>query len=370
MPEKNRTVGEVIRELKKVHIPFTDKDGNPLNDNQTTHENCVTLAQYASFLLYKNNYYQNKVLTDNQIRHDKRKKALTPKKLYNAFDPDLDFTVPQESNLENKKFNNNAMFLALNISERPFQGDNNDPWFMFHMNPHDKDKSSNHDESYRGWDTNMIYSYLEFHEDETFEGCYITDLIKETVESNSAKVNQNFFLPSTSLSYKKGAKSKPTKAYYALVNWQKNADNASQELEILSHTGRYNLVTDTTKKLQKMGKALYKQIQKDKNKINSEELQKTIKEIEKNRDKFEQSAQVFHDEYEIIRPKHLIVLGKNAQWALLRMLDVPVIKDDPELVELIRKHISAPHYSGLYSVNNSMKAAKTLLKDYNDKLNN
>lgn len=186
MTEDNRTVGEVIKDLKRVPITFhikedtngdgkmeiTDKLINPV-DEDVLPKDLVTLDQYSSFLYYKNNQYQGKMLTNDQLRNRTDKFSMKPKDLYKDLNLDLSYTT--EKSISSKKFNNNVMFLGMNMSERPDRAKRNAAWFNFHMMPDEK------------IDLSMIYFYLESHENDTFDGCYITDLLKNTIESNGGK---------------------------------------------------------------------------------------------------------------------------------------------------------------------------------------
>lgn len=348
-----KTNAEIAKEIDNIQVTLGNDEGRKPH-----------MHEISSFLTYKKVTVDDKLLTSARLLSDFPKDDLvpTPTNLlthYKLKVTDLDFDESFTDFSEEKgksEFNNSAMFIGLNISNTANSqelADQKDDWYMFHTDETIKKKNSKSPKL----DSNMVYNFVESHFDDSFDGCYITDIIKDTIHSNSANIKQNFFISTPS---------RRKKEYMSSNDWKVLSE--AEKLEyISSKIGRYNLMHSN---ITKMAETLFKtdQNKKASKKNNSghfDSLEEAESQVKKNRAKFIECANIFIQECNIIKPKHLVVYGEDTEWALLRMLDIDAVRQNRKIVDLIENHIEIKHYSGVYSIANAIKEGQRLLHAVN-----
>lgn len=110
-----------------------------------------------------------------------------PFKEPNVYNPDRNLKTEKFPNFfdSDDLINDEFMFVSLNCAKRETDGVNpqEHDWQMFH------DTSKHYDKTYR--------LYLEINQ-KRFKDCYITDALKNTIETNSKKIQKQFILKSKS----------------------------------------------------------------------------------------------------------------------------------------------------------------------------
>lgn len=262
----------------------------------------LKMDNFGSFTYCKKALPSN---TDLQKILDEDSEGLHPKKLM-ARKIDLSF---DDSFFDlDGEFNNNFMFLGINVAARSsdytdkdgkkMKGNNLAGWKNFHDL-----------ENYQ----NTFKLYLQINQ-EKFKGCYITDLIKNSVDSLSGKVLRNFFLED--------------KKNNSFIH---NNDEAKEE-RLKSYNKWFNSDDDP--------------------KYSTEELKELLKQ---NEIIFNKSIELFVKECNIIKPKQLVVFGNDAHTALNLVKKTQTVKendskkDTVNISNLIDNVLWLEHYANVKS---------------------
>lgn len=167
---------EIAQKLDEVYLDlgeYTTENG---------HQEAYKLHNFGSFLAYEQSNVGNQPLTSKIWRQqypDLRR--LKPKELEQHYNLDLsiDKAFLQVPGRGNEIFNQKAMFVGLNVAYRKNQDTSHTQGYW--ENFHDMKRSKN-----------TILLYVETHIDASFEGCYITDVIKQWTDSNAKNVQNSF----------------------------------------------------------------------------------------------------------------------------------------------------------------------------------
>lgn len=201
-------------------------------------------------------------------------------------DTDLRLT---EKERDQQPLNRYVMFVAENMAARPDPKAAHGGFFsMFH----DLTRPTN---------TYKLYTQLN---DSRFRGAYITDLIKNTEESDSGHVDIAFLI---------GPKEEKS-----ILHWQ---DNLKQNIARLM-------------KVRKRKKTTYQ----------IAETETEARDILKaNAATFRTSAAIFAQECHVIKPEHLVIFGSSAAKALRQMK--PLFAGDSFMLSLYDKIVVTTHYA-------------------------
>lgn len=207
------------------------------------------------------------------------------------------FTDPEKQNLP---FKSDYMFVALNIAERKAGREVTREWGQFH-------------------DTSIktpMYKLALMTNHERFRGSYITDILKNTVDSLSANIEADYCV---------------------------NKDS--------KHPGLF--LDESEANVQKLAKQAYPGYVKRYKKRSAKHIADEFIEnaqgyeqiIRRNQKIYRQSAKLFIKECQIIQPKQLIVLGKVAQQVIRNMRADGLFDGRPDVVALVDNLIESQHYS-------------------------
>lgn len=243
---------------------------------------------------------------ENRLKSSDIKRELFPregKSLKESFSLSHDF-------FDDKDFNNDYMFVGLNAAFRSGK-ESYSNWKNFH----DTSLSANTYKLYI-----QINADEEINPKNRFNGCYITDIIKSVIDSNSGHVIRNLFITSNEdISFFNHPESTPVldaKRVGKLALFQCQDEKA--------------LVTDMLKKMAddyKKGEREYSEGRyqlKEHKKLDDEEL-KILS--ENNRDNLDKSLDIFISECLAVRPKQLVVFGGGASTVIDKMIDSQYFKD-------------------------------------------
>ncbi|WP_341779788.1 hypothetical protein [Levilactobacillus sp. HBUAS70063] len=207
------------------------------------------------------------------------------------------FTDPKKQNLP---FKSDYIFLALNVAERKADQRVTSEWGQFH-------------------DTSIktpMYKLAFMTNHERFRGSYITDILKNTVNSRSANIEADYFVEKDSRfpglfldESETNVRSLAKQAYPSYVNRYKKGS-----------------ITHSTDKFVE----------------NAHEYEQVVR---RNQEKYRQSAKLFIKECQIIQPKQLIVLGRKAQKVVRNMRADGLFDERPGVIGLVDNLIEAQHYS-------------------------
>ncbi|MFD1548988.1 hypothetical protein [Levilactobacillus fuyuanensis] len=314
------TNGEVLNGLEGVETGFfipgsKDKSGNPIE---------VKLKYMSSIIAFK------KLPTNDAIKvavaHNEKVDGVTPTNIEKSIDIDLsvDDTIFTDKSQRDQPFNSDYMFVGLNIAARKKEPDADGAWGQFH------------DMEFK----TPTYKFAFMTNDKRFRGCYITDILKNTVDSSSANISDDYFVdmeekqPGMFLDESdENVKKLAVKGYPKYVKRYrselvKNADSVETVVEDGKVISRY------TRDLRNVGADTFIE--------SSEDYEAVVRE---NQQKYRRSAELFIQEYQIIQPKHLIVLGKKAQQVVQNMRADGLFENNPEVARLADTLIEAQHYS-------------------------
>ncbi|MFL2028088.1 hypothetical protein [Loigolactobacillus zhaoyuanensis] len=280
------TPHEAIRQsLESIRTDFWELDPKT---KQPVRE--LKLHEFASFLACERPLPLNAT-----ILRDFAGQAIKPKALGEKYQPDFDFSSTFFT--DDQPFNNQYMFVGLNVAARTGAADTREWW-----NFHDKKLP-----------TNTFKLYLELNQDERYRGCYITDVIKNTVDSDSANVGQNFFFTkSKKLSFIQPVSDQQRAA--KLFEWDKNAAATA-------------LATDQP----------YERLYAS--------MADALQEVVTNHEVFNKSARLFVAECKAINPEKIIVFGDTAKEALTQMLATTAFDNEPAVRKLVENCAEIRHYA-------------------------
>lgn len=271
-----------------------DKNGKPVPEY-------LTMDNFGSFLACKKGLPSIDKLQELADEYgDEFKPNLLREKYH------LDFSFDESFFNEESPFNNNFMFVGLNAAARGedkknkkgelTKGDSLSNWKNFH----DKKNFAN---------TCKMYVQLSESESEPiFKGCYITDLLKNKVDSNSNHISRDFFLLSN---------------------------------EDISFA---NKNADENERLKKYNEWYGSDDDNDMSKL-----------IKSNEDVFKNSVDIFIQECDVIQPKNLVIFGGTAYKALKRFAQTDAVKEydkdhKNKISDLFKNAIWLEHYANTRSL--------------------
>lgn len=382
------TKNEIKNQLLAVH-PTTPLDK-------------LLLSDFSSFMAYRQvrdlTRPNHPFLTNQLLRQDfpnrissTDKNRVGPIELVDHYQLDFDF---DPNFFNDEPFNNNAMFVALNVAARDNQSNAATAWQNFH----DQTRVAN-----------TVYMYLETHEDQRFAGSYITDIIKNVTDSNSQNIGTDFFLTGkkhfanatdtelANILYQKFctqmkailAKTASTEVTSATI--QQKANQIFTKITNSNHQEAIpkdqNLAVARTLVAKAADLTSWKALKnKTIEKVNHnisvarELIQKAqiidqqhdllaeaCSRVKSNRQLFSTCIDLLVTEIQIIHPRQLIIFGGYADKAVQRVITIlaaepnqtPAVQYAVDVLSNHRKLIN--HYSSLLSVPNSLKAAAELI---------
>jgi len=272
------TYKEIVNSLEKIHTGFFGDNGKELGlDNFASFLECVKPLPATA-----------QILSDFAANNEQ----ILPTTLRDKYAPD--FSLNQGILTSNKELNKNVMVVSLNMAARP-QGNDHSGYDNFHdmINI-----------------TNTSRMYLQLNDDR-FKGCYITDIVKSVVDSNSLNVKRDFF-----------AKSFPNLSF---------ANNASD--------------TDRANKYYEWSQKDFENPNNKDDKPRFASEADALKAVQHNKAIFEKSVQIFAQEFQTIQPKRILVFGDDAYNLLQQMTNVEIFKNDPKLIDAIKQSVKLPHYA-------------------------
>lgn len=269
-----RSREQIRKELDNIETEFYSDKNEP-----------VKMNQFSSFLSCVNPLPR----TNKEIIDTLKNKNLEvkPNNIREEFHPDYDFDY-DEFFKGNIPFNDDTMFTGLNVAARPGERDYSD-WKNFH----DKDNNDH---------TTRLYTLVN---DVRFQGSYVDDIIKSTVESSSEIVQNDFFV----------------NAYTEELSFAN--DNESLDDKRIDR---------------------YLQLDKNKERFNGNR-DKAEKAVKQNRDIFEKSTRIYAEELKVIQPKHLVFFGQAAYKLMQQMMNTEYFANEPELRSLLKNSIYTSHYA-------------------------
>lgn len=254
----------------------------------------------------------------NYESEKERKEAATPSQLAKLFyGNSVDFSFPKDF-FSNEKFNNNYMFVGINIAARgEADGERTDrgKWGNFR-------------------DTKIITNtyklYEELGENDMFEGSYITDIIKNVVDSNAGKIVDSFFIHE-----------KKRKPNLPFTSANGNDDERAEELQRIFESNENKAEKDAVKKgITYLRKHLSRE--------------QALKNVQINKENYFKSADLFSKAINVVRPNKLVVFGDAAALTLQQMLKTDAFRQDANVTKLVQDLVEIPHYglqgskSGMY----------------------
>jgi len=305
------------------------------------HNNKIGIDSFASFLITKNELKSNATIQD--FFKDK-KENFTPTDIVKnkqfkkeSFDfPENEdddkhflsesFKFPDNFFNSDEDFNNEYMFVGLNVAERAGDTDYSN-WGNFRdvKNP-----------------TNTFKLYTQLN-DSKFKGCYITDIIKSVIDSDSGNVMRNFFIKSNEinngelslLKYPDEDDKADSQRANKLASWQ-NSYYKEQRSEEYKKVGELMGFISETYMKDKTLKEPYQYKFNYTKKLTGQQL------LAQNKDILKKSIDCFVSECLIIHPKMLVVFGKSADRVLEEMAKSPLFKtsvDEREISEDEKKYV-------------------------------
>ncbi|GEO63613.1 hypothetical protein [Companilactobacillus nantensis] len=312
-----RSKAEVRDELLNIDTGFKDENGKKIRvdsfasflDTEEKFPSNKTIRNHFNVKEYDPDKKKNKTESDNaenQLKSNDIKRELFPSKGNKLKES---FSLPNDF-FDDKDFNNDYMFVGLNAAFRSGKK-NYSNWKNFH----DTSLSAN---------TYKLYIQINadkgINPDDRFRGCYITDIIKSVIDSNSGHVMRNLFITGNEdISFFNHPESTPVLdakrvGKLALFQCQDEKTLVNDMLDRM---------TDDYKK----GKRGYSEKRyqlKEVKKLDDEEL-KTLS--EDNRENLDKSLDIFISECLAIRPKQLVVFGGSASTIIDKMVKSQYLKD-------------------------------------------
>lgn len=160
---------EVFEKLEQIRTGFfiPDKNGTERSVELRVHD-------FSSILAFK------KLPSNEKIKQlvKKQHQELKPKKAIKCanINFEVDDTIFTDENKRDLPFNSNFMFVGLNLAFRPDIYQEDKKWYQFH-------------------DTKIIrpmFNLATMTNHERFRNCYITDILKNVVDSNSNNVKGDY----------------------------------------------------------------------------------------------------------------------------------------------------------------------------------
>lgn len=281
--------------LNDAEHQFKDDDGNP-----------IKMDSFASFFSDKKSLPKDselRAMYNEQLKNHVNEEEFKPKKIkartdYN-FELNDSFINGKNSN---KKFNNNFMLIAFN---RAYRSDDIDrsSWNMFH------DVSEKND-------FNMLKLRLALNSnDEMFDGCYITDVLKSVVDSDSGHVNDYFFVDKSG---------------------KRDFGNSSTKELDETRAKRYVAINSKLSKDKKNHVQVYA------------DEDEALKDVNKNKEIYKKSVLILIRELQIINPRNVIILGQSGAGQLIKnMIKLGQFDNYPDLKEKLSNAIVITHYSSV-----------------------
>jgi len=288
------TKKEICEQLEKVDTKFSIKDPSKK----------LRLTDFASFLSFKNLPSNEKINTEVTSHHNKKgeKVKMTPKNAVKYAGVDLNVS---DSVDDDSEFDRKYMFVGLNCAVRK-NNYNHEKWHQFH----DQEQISH------------TFDLAAMTNREEFAGSYITDILKNTLDSKASSVGENFLV-----------KMESKNPGIFLSGDIKVLSEERSRLDAL----RYNRDVKANNNRKKP---------RDSSTItparSSEELEESVKEYQK---AYKNSADLFIKECEIIKPEQLIVFGDTAKIVMDNMLKAKMFDKSAFVKKLVEEAIETTHYS-------------------------
>jgi len=268
------TNGEVYQQLKNVETGFSMPDAE--NSGQ---QRILYLPDFVSILSFKHLPSNDKVVADIKRQGESMKVVPNNAIDYAHVDLRVDtsvFTDPAQADLP---FKSDYMFVGLNSAARKKSEYSDGDWGQFH------------DMEFKTPTFNLAFMT----NDDRFRGSYITDILKNAVDSNSGSVEKAYFVKQES----------------------------RQPGMFLDENNVHDLAA----------------------KLDGENIAEAEQVIRERQEKYRKSASLFIKECQIIQPKRLIVLGDKAQTIVRNMRAAGLFDTAPEVAQLADNLIESQHYS-------------------------
>lgn len=254
------------------------------------------------------------------------------------------------------EFNDNFMFLGMNCAYRPNLHVEN--WKMFH------------DVDDRPDDINMLRLRLLINNIDA-KGCYITDVLKHTVDSNSGHIVDEFFLRDQKLSFNEAdSESMNRRRAEKLLAWDTKALENKAKMDLRKKRAEEEGIDKSNYKLnsteeERVVAEVDKKIQSGELTLEHKNLKQAMKDVEDNKKVYEQSIKILIHELDAIYPKQIVIFGtakgnaqKNSNTGLVHMVakskqfdeykkdeSLGHYHDGSELRKLLENFVSVTHYS-------------------------
>lgn len=319
---------EVRDQLMSIHTNFHDDEEEP------TFVNEITMDNFGSFLTYKKALPSNDVIRNDfkeELLSDEKSTDFLPNTIFEKYGYDFTFNDnffkdEKDGGQGDNEFNNNCMFVAMNVAARPGE---------FSI----KGWKNFHDQAGRPKDQNMLKMNLEIN-DSKFAGSYATDAIKKVVDSNSSNVENDFF---TAKAEKK----------FSFSNNSSDMDDDKRAEEYL----RLDIKAEEAAQ-----RSAGKKNTTSKYVRRFPDITTAKNEVIKNHVIFYKSANLFVEEWKTVQPKHIVAFGGTTIGLLENMKDTEAFQKYPDLCRMIEEAIQIHHYS--YRLN-----LKGFYNEYSDELN-
>lgn len=284
---------EIRDRLLQINTGFYDESGQDYK-----------VDNFSSFLITKGNFPSNEDIS-NHIKNNFKPSSIGRKNKAKGtnekgFFKKEDLIFPEEF-FNDDNFNNNFMFLGLNAAERAGKSD-----YSGWKNFHDIKKP-----------TNTYRLYIQTN-DSIFQGCYITDVIKSFIESDSGHVMRNFFI-GDDVSFLKNEKL-TSKLRVERVEKMAVAQFKDESSNVKKFFNKVNKMTNSDEWIEQI------------NKYNDYEFKVATVEslenmIDENQKILKKSINCFIKECLAIRPQHLVVFGNDAEMILKEMSQSVLFKN-------------------------------------------
>jgi len=340
------TNGEVYQQLKTTEVGLSLPDAKG-------QQRMLYLPDCASIVAFKKLTKSNEEIQSLVAKSGNGIKV-TPNSIeeYTDINLNVDASVFTDPNQESLPFKSEYMFVGLNCAARKKAPNSDGDWGQFH----DMEQKT------------PTYNFAFMTNSERFRGSYITDILKNTIDSISANIETDYFVKEETKNpglFLDDSQANITrlalKAYPKYVKrYEKELVKSPDDNSISVDNGK--VINSYVRDLSVEGADKF---------VPSAEAYEAV--VKNNQDKYRKSAALFVKECQIIQPNHLIVLGKTAQTIVRNMRAAGLFDTDPEVAQLADNLIESQHYSkqgkGSATVD-FMAYLQTLLKKTDDDIVN